>query len=54
MLLAQMMLQGRRELTEKMVIAQLEAIARQARAGFVDGPGFPVFASLNCNTEEEK
>ena len=42
------------ELTEEMIVAQLEAIARQARAGFVDGPGFPVFASLNCNTEEGK
>ena len=40
------------ELTEEMVVAQLEAIARQARAGFVDGPGFPVFASLNRNAEE--
>ena len=45
---------GDGELTEEMVVAQLEAIARQARAGFVDGPGFPVFASLNRNTEEEK
>ena len=45
---------GDGELTEEMIIAQLEAIARQARAGFVDGPGFPVFASLNCNTEEGK
>lgn len=34
------------ELTEDMVIEQLEAIARQARAGFVDGPDFPVFGSL--------
>ena len=42
------------ELTEEMIVAQLEAIARQARAGFVDGPGFPVFASLNRNTEEGK
>ena len=45
---------GDGELTEEMVVTQLEAIARQARAGFVDGPGFPVFASLNCNTEEGK
>ena len=45
---------GDGELTEEMIVAQLEAIARQARAGFVDGPGFPVFASLNRNTEEEK
>ena len=45
---------GDGELTEEMVVAQLEAIARQARAGFVDGPGFPVFASLNRNTEEGK
>ncbi|MBQ6007083.1 MAG: hypothetical protein IJL17_00990 [Kiritimatiellae bacterium] len=42
------------ELTEEMIVVQLEAIARQARAGFVDGPGFPMFASLNGNTEEEK
>ena len=42
------------ELTEEMIVAQLEAIARQARAGFVDGSGFPVFASLNRNAEEEK
>ena len=42
------------ELTEEMIVAQLEAIARQARAGFVDGPGFPVFASFNRNTEEGK
>lgn len=42
------------ELTEEMVVEQLEAIARQARAGFVDGPGFPVFASLNRNGEEGK
>ena len=45
---------GDGELTEDMIIAQFEAIARQARAGFVDGPGFPVFASLNRNTEEGK
>ncbi len=45
---------GDGELTEEMIIAQLEAIARQARAGFVDGPGFPVFASLNRNAEEGK
>lgn len=42
------------ELTEEMVVEQLEAIARQARAGFVDGPGFPVFALLNRNGEEGK
>ncbi len=42
------------ELTEEMIVAQLEAIARQARAGFVDGPGFPVFASLNRNPEVGK
>ena len=40
------------ELTEEMIVEQLEAIAQQARAGFVDGPGFPVFASLNCNIVE--
>ena len=42
------------ELTEEMIVEQLEAIARQARAGFVVGPGFPVFASLNRNGEEGK
>ena len=42
------------ELTEEMIVGQLEAIARQARAGFVDGHGFPVFASFNRNTEEGK
>ena len=45
---------GDGELTEEMIVAQLEAIARQARAGFVDGSGFPVFASLNRNIEEGK
>ena len=45
---------GDGELTEEMIVAQFEAIARQARAGFVDGPGFPVFASLNRNVEEGK
>ena len=45
---------GDGELTEEMIITQLEAIARQARAGFVDGQGFPVFASLNRNVEEGK
>ena len=45
---------GDGELNEEMVIARLEAIARQARAGFVDGPGFPVFASINRNSEEGK
>lgn len=34
------------ELTEEAVVRQLDAIARQARAGFVDGEDFPVFASL--------
>lgn len=42
------------ELTEEMVIAQLEAIARQARAGFVDGPDFPVFAPLDRGGKENK
>ena len=45
---------GDGELTEEMIIAQFEAIARQARVGFVDGPGFPVFASLNRNAAEGK
>ena len=45
---------GGGEFTEEMIITQLEAIARQARAGFVDGQGFPVFASLNRNVEEGK
>ncbi len=42
------------EQTEETIVAQLEAIARQARAGFVDGPGFPVFATFNRNTEKGK
>ncbi len=41
------------ELTEEAIIRQFEAIARQAHAGFVDGPDFPVFGSLEhrhcCN-----
>ena len=45
---------GDGELTEEMIVEHLEAIARQARAGFVDGPGFPVFAPLNRNVEEGK
>lgn len=40
------------ELTEEMVVEQIDAIARQARAGFVDGPGFPVFASIDRSMEE--
>lgn len=40
------------ELTKEMVVEQLEAIARQARAGFVDGPDFPVFASIDRSMEE--
>ena len=34
------------ELTDKMIVEQLEAIARQARAGFVEGDGFPVFVPM--------
>ena len=45
---------GDGEQTEETIVAQLEAIARQARAGFVDGPGFPVFATFNRNTEKGK
>ena len=33
------------ELTEEMIVEQLEAIARQARAGFIDGHRFTVVAS---------
>ena len=35
------------DLTEDAVVGQLEAIARQARAGFVDGDEFPLFGSLD-------
>lgn len=41
------------ELTEEMIVDQLEAIARQARAGFVDGPGFPVFGSVDGRKNKE-
>lgn len=34
-------------LTEDAVVRQLEAIAQQARAGFVDGDDFPLFGSLD-------
>lgn len=34
------------ELTDALIVSQLEAIARQARAGFVAGEGFPVFGPL--------
>ena len=34
------------ELTDKMIVEQLEAIARQARAGFIEGDGFPVFVPM--------
>lgn len=34
------------ELTDEVIIEKLEAIARQARAGFVAGEGFPLFGSL--------
>lgn len=33
-------------LTEAAIVEQLEAIARQARKGFVAGPDFPVFGAL--------
>ena len=35
------------ELTEAMIIDQLEDIARQSRAGFGDGPEFPIFGSVD-------
>ena len=34
------------ELTDELIVNQLEAIARQAAAGFVAGDGFPVFGPL--------
>jgi len=34
------------ELSEELIVKQLEAIARQARAGFVPGEGFPLFGSF--------
>lgn len=40
------------ELTDKLVVKQLEDIARQARAGFIAGDGFPVFGPLD-KTEKE-
>lgn len=44
--LFQMVADSEGELTEAAVVEQIEAIARQARAGFVEGEGFPVFGSL--------
>ena len=35
------------EFTEALVVEYLEAIAKQARAGFCRGPNFPVFGSLS-------
>lgn len=37
------------ELTDVLIVKQLEAIARQAKAGFVSGEGFPVFGPLLLN-----
>lgn len=34
------------ELTDELIVEQLNAIARQAAAGFVAGDGFPVFGPL--------
>lgn len=34
------------ELSDGLIIKQLEVISQQARAGFVEGEGFPVFGSL--------
>ena len=34
------------EFTEALVVEYLEAIAKQARAGFCSGPNFPVFGTL--------
>ena len=42
------------ELTEESIIELYEAIARQARAGFVEGSGFPVFAPLACDVSKEE
>ena len=33
-------------LTDELTVHYLDAMARQARAGFVDGSGFPVFGSM--------
>lgn len=42
------------ELTEDMLVEYLDAIARQAKAGFVEGEGFPVFAPLVDRTFQNK
>ena len=34
------------ELTDELIVKYLSAIARQARAGFVEGDGFPVFVPM--------
>ena len=34
------------ERTDELIVKYLDAIARQARAGFVEGDGFPVFAPI--------
>jgi hypothetical protein len=34
------------EFTEALVVEYLEAMAKQARAGFCRGPNFPVFGTL--------
>ena len=35
------------DLTDELIVKQLEAIARQAAAGFVAGDGFPIFGPLS-------
>ena len=42
------------ELTEDYVVSQLESIARQARMGFVEGKGFPVFLPLESYLNQLK
>lgn len=42
------------DLTEDLIVKHLETIARTARAGFVEGDGFPVFAQLENRTFQKE
>ena len=42
------------ELTDEQIVEYLEAIARQARAGFVAGKGFPIFLPLEDYLRQDK
>ena len=42
------------ELTDEQVVEYLEAIARQAHAGFVEGKGFPIFLPLEDYLRQDK